>query len=101
MTTKVDASSNFDAQRMKEDIAKGDENMPSVNVEDDYELAQEFSVSEIDRTAEGAEAAKAATAPDFQVKQDSSIGQSQAGASDADPEAFREMAREVNPRIEQ
>jgi len=39
---------------------------PVIDVEADYEAAQQFSVSEVDRAGAGAEAAEAATAPQFE-----------------------------------
>ncbi len=56
-----------EGQLAAENIASGVEKAPTVDIEGDYEASKQFSVSEIDRTGEGAAAAEAATAPKFQV----------------------------------
>ena len=58
-----------DAELVAESIAAGGEQAPVIDVEADYEAAQQFSVSEVDRTGAGAEAAEAATAPQFEVSE--------------------------------
>ncbi|MBW4635535.1 MAG: hypothetical protein KME30_27710 [Iphinoe sp. HA4291-MV1] len=49
---------SYDAQLAAENIASGEEKAPSVDAEKDYQAAQQFSVSDIDRTNKGAKAAK-------------------------------------------
>jgi hypothetical protein len=61
--TSASAESNYDAQRMAEDIQSGEEKAPQVNVEKDYERSKEYDVSEIDRSETGVEAASEATTP--------------------------------------
>ncbi len=56
-----------DAQLTAENISTGVEKAPVVDIEGDYEASKQFSVSEIDRTEEGAKAAEAATSPKFEV----------------------------------
>ena len=63
----VDTAANYDAQQTIEDIAAGERQVPSANVEADYEASKQFSVSAIDRTAEGAAAAEAVTTPQFDL----------------------------------
>lgn len=58
-----------DAELVAESVAAGEEQAPVIDVEADYEAAQQFSVSEVDRTGSGAEAAEAATAPQFEVSE--------------------------------
>jgi hypothetical protein len=58
-----------DAQLAADSIASGEEEAPKVDFEADYKAAQQFSVSDIDRTSEGSAAAKAATAPQQNVSQ--------------------------------
>lgn len=60
---------NQDAELVAQSIAAGEEQAPVIDVEADYEAAQQFSVSEVDRTGAGAEAAEAATAPQFEVSE--------------------------------
>lgn len=56
-----------DAQLAADNIASGEEKTPSVDLEADYQAAKQLSVSEIDRTGEGAKAAQEATAPKQEV----------------------------------
>lgn len=58
-----------EAELAAENIASGVEETPSIDTEADYEAAQQFSVSEVDRTGAGAEAAEEATAPEFELTQ--------------------------------
>lgn len=90
-----DASENFDAELAKEAIAKGEEKATDVNVAADYEASKQFSVSEIDKTKEGVQAAEAATAPQFELTQPAET--STQSKSDADPADYREMAKDVSP----
>lgn len=60
---------NQDAELVAQSIAAGEEQAPVIDVEADYEAAQQFSVSEVDRTGAGAEEAEAATAPQFEVSE--------------------------------
>jgi hypothetical protein len=92
-----EVNQTFDSQALAEDIAKGEEKKPKVNVEADYEASKAYSQSEIDQTGEGEKAAKAATDPKFNVPQ-TETSQSSADAS-SDPADYLEMAREVNPQI--
>jgi hypothetical protein len=88
----------YDAQLIAEDIAEGEVKAPKVDFDADYEAAQQYSVSSIDRTEEGAKAAEAATAPKFELKQPEE--QRTEAESTGDPSDFMEMAKEVNPLIE-
>lgn len=86
----TDATANYDAQQLAEEIATGEEKAPKVNVEDDYERSKEFDVADIDRTAEGAKAADKATS-----LQSSSGSTPSEGKAPGDPNAYREMAQDV------
>ncbi len=88
-----------DAQLAAESIASGEEKAPKVNFEADYAAAQQFSVSEIDRTGEGAAAAETATAPKYEIsKPQETKTQAQ---STGNPDDFLELAKEVgNSRTE-
>lgn len=94
----LDETTNFDAEQMSEDIAKGEQKQPKVNVESDYELSKEFAVADIDKTEAGDKAAHEATDPKFKVPEAKEMG-SEPTESDADPESYRDMAKEVNPRL--
>ncbi|HEY9623199.1 MAG TPA: hypothetical protein V6C78_22775 [Crinalium sp.] len=94
-----EVNQSYDSQVLAEDIAKGDEKKPKVNVDADYEASKAYSQSEIDQTGEGAKAAEAATASKFEVPEAQETHAS--AEATADPEAYREMAREVNPQLKQ
>ncbi len=87
------ASSTQDAQLAAESMTEGKEKMPSVDVDADYTAAQQFSVSDIDRTSEGAEAADKATANQF-VATTQSEDKSEA-VSTGDPSDYMDMAKDV------
>jgi hypothetical protein len=87
-----------DAQLAAESIASGEEKAPKVDFDADYEAAQKLSVSEIDRTAEGAKAAAEATAPQYEVPiQEETVTQAQPTGNPSD---FLEMASNVTPGSE-
>lgn len=88
-------SQNFDAQQMTEAIAEGDVKAPKVDVAADYEAAQEFSVSDVDRTSEGAQAAEAAVAPQFEVHAPEET--SAPAQTTGNPEEFIGIAKEISP----
>ncbi|MHC5829440.1 MAG: hypothetical protein ACYT04_79355, partial [Nostoc sp.] len=74
-------------------IASGEEKAPKVDFDADYATAQQFSVSEVDRTGKGAAAAEAATAPEYKTsKPQETKTQSQ---STGNPDDFLESAKEV------
>ncbi|MBD1996667.1 hypothetical protein H6G00_08555 [Leptolyngbya sp. FACHB-541] len=88
---------NFDAQLAVENIAAGTEKQPDVNVQDDYEASKAFSTSEIDQTSEGSGAAEAATAPKQKLPEPEAT--TLVSEPTSDPEQYREMAKDVNPRL--
>jgi hypothetical protein len=82
-----------DAQLAAESIASGEEKAPKVDFDADYAAAQQFSVSEVDRTGEGTAAAEAATAPKYQIsKPQETKTQTQ---STGNPDDYLEFAKEV------
>ncbi|MBH8553292.1 hypothetical protein I8751_13095 [Nostocaceae cyanobacterium CENA357] len=89
----VNEAPTHDAQLAAENMASGEEKTPSVDFDADYAAAQKFSVSEIDRTNEGAAAAKAATAPKREVPQAKETN-TEAKAT-GNPGDYAEMAGEV------
>ena len=88
---------SFDAKQVAEDIATGEQKKPKVNVEDDYERSKEFAVAEIDKTEAGSKAAQEATAPDRAIPEAKDISPKPI-ESDANPESFLDMAREISPK---
>jgi hypothetical protein len=89
----VAAAPTHDAQLAAENIASGEEKAPKVDFDADYEAAQQFSVSDIDRTQEGAAAAEAATAPKFDIpKAEETTYQAEPTGN---PNDYLEMAKEV------
>lgn len=89
----LNEASTHEAQLAAENIASGEEEAPTVNFDADYAAAQKFSVSEVDRTGEGAAAAEAATASNqktFQPQETKTQTQ-----STGNPDDFLELAKEV------
>ncbi|WP_392532185.1 hypothetical protein [Nostoc sp. C117] len=89
----VNQAPTHDAQLAAESIATGEEKAPKVDFEADYAAAQQFSVSEVDRTGKGASAAEAATAPKYKVPETKEI-KTQA-QSTGNPDDYVELAKEV------
>ncbi|MBN3870121.1 MAG: hypothetical protein V7L00_06210 [Nostoc sp.] len=82
-----------EAQLAAESIASGEEEAPKVNFDADYAAAQEFSVSEVDRTGEGVAAAESATESKFKTSQpEETKTQSQ---STGNPDDYLNLAKEV------
>lgn len=89
----VNEAPTHDAQLAAENIAAGEEKAPTVDFEADYAAAQQFSVSEIDRTGEGAKAASAATAPKLEVpKPEETRLETQPTGN---PDDYADMAKDV------
>ncbi len=82
-----------DAQLAAESMTEGTEKMPEVDIDADYAAAQKFSVSDIDRTSQGAEAADKATANQFSTTEQ---GETKAETmSTGDPSDYMAMAKDV------
>jgi hypothetical protein len=89
----VAEASTQDAQLAAESIASGQEKAPTVDFEGDYKAAQQYSISDVDRTAEGEAAAETATAPKFEVsKQEETKTQAQPTGN---PDDYMNMAKDV------
>lgn len=87
-----------EAQLAAENIASGVEQTPVVDFDADYEASQQFSVSDIDRSGEGAAAAEAVTAPDFKVSQ---VEETNTEAqSTGNPSDYLDMAKDVGSQTE-
>ncbi|WP_414527459.1 hypothetical protein [Nodularia chucula] len=85
----VNQASTHDAQLAADNMASGAEKTPKVDFESDYAAAQQFSVSEIDRTNAGV----TATAPEKKV---SEVKETKTEAqSTGNPQDYLEMAKEV------
>ncbi len=82
-----------DAQLAADNIASGEEKAPTVDFEEDYKAAQQFSVSDIDRTGEGAKAAEAATVPAQKISKpaETKVEAKPTG----NPADYADMAKEV------
>lgn len=103
MSEKIKPNPNeaptHDAQLAAENIVSGEEKAPKVDFEADYAAAQQFSISEIDRTEAGAAAAAAATAPKFEISQPEET-ETKAQPT-GNPDDYKEMAQEIgNSRTE-
>jgi hypothetical protein len=83
-----------DARLAAEEIASGEAKAPSVDMEADYQAAQQFSVSEIGRTGEGAKAAQDATAPKYQMPE--AEEKKTEAQPTGDPADFKAMAEEIS-----
>jgi len=83
-----------DAQLAAENIAEGEEKAPTVDFDADYAAAQQYSVSEIDRSGEGAMAAEKATQPKFQVSETEET-KTEAKPT-GNPSDYMDMAKDVN-----
>jgi hypothetical protein len=86
-------ATTHDAKLAAENMASGEEKVQKVDFEADYAAAQQFSVSEIDRTSEGAAAAAAATAPKLEVPE-AEERKTEAPAT-GNPDDYLELAKEV------
>ncbi|MBW4577897.1 MAG: hypothetical protein KME08_21925 [Aphanothece sp. CMT-3BRIN-NPC111] len=86
-----------EGQLAAERMAAGEERPAAVDTEADYKASKEFSVSDIDKTGAGESAAAAATAPHFKVSEPEETVTT--ATSDANPDDYREMAKDVNPRL--
>jgi hypothetical protein len=85
-----------EAQLAAENMAAGTEKTPEVDVDADYEASKAFSVSDIDKSGAGAEAAAAATAPQLEIPAPTDMSDSP--NTTGNPDDYRQMARDVNPR---
>lgn len=90
----VNEAPTQDAQLAAENIAAGVEKAPTVDVEADYAAAQQFSVSEIDRSGEGAKAAEKATQPDLKVSETEE--RKTEAKPTGNPSDYMDMAKDVN-----
>lgn len=98
VTPQPNQAPTHDAQLAAENMVSGNEQMPAVDLDADYEASKAFSVSEIDRTGEGTQAAAKATAPNLEVpKAQETVHKTEATGN---PDDYLDMAREVNPTAE-
>lgn len=102
MTDEVNPNPNQattqEAQLAAENMASGVEAKPTVDFDADYAAAQEFSVSDVDRTGEGAAAAEAVTAPQFEVSQPQET--TTEAQPTGDPSDYMAMAKDVGTQTE-
>ena len=85
-----------DAQLAAERMAEGEEATQSVDFDADYAASKELSVSEVDQSGAGAQAAEAATGAANKMPQPTEMKSSPEAHSN--PDDYREMAKDVNPR---
>lgn len=95
---KPNQAPTHDAQLTAENMIEGTEKAPQIDVNADYEASKAFSVSEIDRTTEGAAAAAAATAPQLEVPQAKET--TYKAEPTGNPSDYVDMARDINPVAE-
>lgn len=82
-----------DAQLAAEEMISGHEPVPAVDFDADYEASKQFSVSDVDRSGAGAEAAKAATAPKFEVHEPEATKVE--AKPTGNPDDYRDMASDI------
>lgn len=102
MTDEVNPNPNQattqEAQLAAENMASGTEAKPTVDFDADYAAAQQFSVSDVDRTGEGAAVAEAATAPQFELSQPEET--KTVAEPTGDPSDYLDMAKDVGSQTE-
>ena len=87
-----------EAQLAAEQMTSGKEEVPTVDLDADYEASKQFSVSDIDRTGAGAEAAEAATASKFEVPEPEETKVEAQPTSN--PDDYRKMAHDIGSTTE-
>ena len=95
INTEPNNTQSFDAAQITESAEAGEQKLPTVDVSADYEASKEFSVSDIERTGAGAQAAAAATAPKFDIPAPTEFAKP--ADSSGNPDAFRSMAQDITP----
>ena len=83
-----------DAQLAAEEMLSGKEELPAVDLDADYEASKQLSISDVDRSAAGAEAAAAATAPQFEVHKPEETKVE--AVPTGNPDDYRQMAKDVS-----
>ncbi|AFZ29680.1 hypothetical protein Glo7428_1107 [Gloeocapsa sp. PCC 7428] len=83
-----------EAQLAAENMAAGKEEAPNIDFDADYAAAQQMSVSDIDRTEAGAQAAEEATAPQFEVSQQQETNTETPPPPTGNPDDYKQMAQE-------
>ncbi len=94
----IQQASTQEAQLAGESITSGQEKAATVDFDADYAAAQQFSVSDVDRTDEGAQAAEAVTKPQFEVTEQEET--KPAANSTGNPADYLEMAKDVDSGTE-
>ncbi|MEH1853860.1 MAG: hypothetical protein V7L11_19805 [Nostoc sp.] len=89
----LNESPTHGSQLAAESIASGKEKAPTVDFDADYAAAQQFSVSEVDRTGQGEAAAEAATAPKYKTSKPQETKTE--AQSTGNPDDYIELAKEV------
>ena len=87
-----------DSQLAAENMTSGQEPTQAVDLEGDYEASKQFSVSEVDRTGEGAKEAEAATASQMKASQPQET-KTEAQPT-GNPDDYREMAEDASSKAE-
>lgn len=90
-----EADDIHEAQLAAERMASGEEKLQAVDVDADYEASKEYSVSDVDKTGEGAQAGATATASKFEISDSDDMKSSP--DTTGNPGDYLEMAKDVNP----
>lgn len=94
----VQQASTQEAQLAAKNLVSGQEKAATVDFDADYAAAQQFSVSDVDRTDEGAQAAETATKPEFKVSEPEET--KTAANSTGNPADYLEMAADADSGTE-
>lgn len=87
-----------EAELAAENMVVGTEKKPEIDVEQDYEASKEYSVSEIDKSGQGNQAATAATSAQREIPEPTDMASNL--NTTGNPDEYREMAKDVNRRIQ-
>jgi hypothetical protein len=90
VSSQAASSDSFDAHQVAEAVEEGEQELPSVDVASDYEASKQFNIGE-NSNLEGEKAIEVAASRPLPDEATESAG---------DPEKFRKMAEQVQPKSE-
>lgn len=93
----TDENVTFDAQQLAEEIKSGEQDKPNVDVASDYEKSKQFATSDVDPD-EAANPSIVEPLGTLSENPDESIAPSESDLT-SDPDSFRELAKDANPRL--
>jgi hypothetical protein len=93
----TDENVTFDAQQLTEEIKAGEQEEPNINVDSDYERSKKFATSDVD-PAEVSNPSIVKPLGTLSSEPDQSLTPTESDLT-ANPESFRELARDANPQL--